>query len=136
MNAPIEEIIPHRAPMRWIDTLIECTEMNASASTTFSADHYAVADGAVLEVALIECVAQTTAAALGQLARNNGQTDGIRGGMLVAVSNFKIHSRPSPGKLLKIEGRVRKRLGPMLMVAATISCDGVVVAAGDMTMYA
>src|ERR1700690_4220950 len=102
MPVAIENLIPHRAPMRFIDALVECTETTAVATACFRADSFAVTDGLVLETALVECVAQTVAAALGQRATNSGESDsGIAAkGMLVAVSNFKFHSRAPAEKTL------------------------------------
>ena len=78
MNAAIEQLLPHRAPMRWIDALVECTETTAVATATFSAEHFAVENGAVLETALVECVAQTVAAALGRRSQANGKAGAAR----------------------------------------------------------
>ena len=138
MSVAIENLIPHRAPMRFIDALTECTETTAVATVCFSADSFAVANGFVLEAALVECVAQTVAAALGQRAKDSGQSDsGIAAkGMLVSVSNFKIQSRPPTGKTLRIEIRELKRLGLMLRISGEISCDGKSIASGELTLYA
>src|SRR5438876_80265 len=100
MLSPVDNLLPHRAPMRCLDALTECTDTTATATVTFGADHFAVADGVVLEPALVECVAQTVAAALGYRAR--GQTGSARLGMLTVVSDFHIHTRPSAGKQLTI----------------------------------
>lgn len=138
MFVTIENLIPHRAPMRFLDALVECTETTAVATTCFRDDSFAVANGLVLETALVECVAQTVAAALGQRALTHGKSDFAVAatGMLVAVSNFKIHPRPPAGKTLRIEVRELKRLGLMLRVAGEISCDGQIIAAGELTLYA
>jgi predicted hotdog family 3-hydroxylacyl-ACP dehydratase len=138
MSVAIEKLIPHRAPMRFIDTLVECTETTAVATVYFRADSFAVANGFVLETAFVECVAQTVAAALGQRAKNSGQADSsvAAQGMLVSVSNFKIQSRPLVGKILRIEIRELKRLGLMLRVAGEIFCDGEKIASGELTLYA
>jgi predicted hotdog family 3-hydroxylacyl-ACP dehydratase len=136
MSVAIETLIPHRAPMRWIDALTECTETTARATANFGAESFAVADGAVLESALVECVAQTVAAAQGWRAKSRGQSGSAPGGMLASVSNFKIHARPAPGKNLEIEIRELKRFGPLLLVAGGISCEGQPVAAGELTVYA
>lgn len=138
MSVAIENLIPHRAPMRWIDALTECTETTAVATARFSADSFAVTNGLVLETALVECVAQTAAAALGQRAATFGQSSsGVAGGgMLVSVSNFKIQSRPLSEKTLRIEIRELKRLGPMLRIFGEISCDGQLIASGELTLYA
>ncbi len=138
MSVAIENLIPHRAPIRFIDELIECTEKTAVATVCLGENSFAVANGFVLETALVECVAQTVAAALGQRAKDSGQSDsGIAAkGMLVSVSNFKIQSRPPPGKQLRIEIRELKRLGLMLRVSGEISCDGKSIASGELTLYA
>jgi predicted hotdog family 3-hydroxylacyl-ACP dehydratase len=138
MSVTIEKLIPHRAPMRFIDALVECTETTAVATVCFNADSFAVVNGFVLETALVECVAQTVAAALGQRVKNSGQSDsGIAAkGMLVSISNFKIQSCPPPGKELRIEIRELKRLGLMLRVIGEISCEGQPIASGELTLYA
>lgn len=122
--------------MRWIDALTTCTDTTASATACFSADHFAVADGLVLESALVECVAQTVAAAIGQRAHTRGQSGGAGIGMLAAVSDFRIHSRPPAGKQLQIEVRELRRLGPMLLVAGIVSCEGQLFASGELTLHA
>jgi predicted hotdog family 3-hydroxylacyl-ACP dehydratase len=136
MSEVIENLIPHRAPMRWINALTDCTNTTARATATFEVGNFAISDGNVLESALIECVAQTAAAALGQRARNNGKAGATGQGMLVAVSNFKIHSSPPAQKTIEIEILERKQLGPMVMISSTILCEGQVIATGDLTLYA
>ncbi|HUD81930.1 MAG TPA: hypothetical protein VMQ67_00440 [Candidatus Saccharimonadales bacterium] len=132
----IESLIPHRAPMRFVDALTLCTDTTATATACFSAGHFATADGAVLETALVECAAQIIAAALGQRAKARGQSGAAANGMLVAVTGFLIQSRPPVEKLLCIEICEVKRLGLMLMISAVISCGGRKIAAGELTLYA
>lgn len=136
MSAVIEQLIPHRAPMRWVEALLDCTETTATAPTRFTTEHFAVAKGVVIETALVECMAQTVAAALGQRMRANGSSGTANHGMLAAVSNFKIHSPPPLGQTLTIEVREVKRLGPMLMIAGRISCGVELIATGDLSLYA
>ncbi len=133
----IENLIPHRAPMRWITALTGCTETTATATASFGENDFAVVDGKVLETALVECVAQTVAAALGQRAQAGGGKSGTAAnGMLVAATNFKIRSRPAAGQTLHIEIRETKRLGPMLLITGTIACDGQNIASGELSLYA
>lgn len=136
MFADIEELIPHRAPMRFIDALTDCTDTTATATACFRADHFGVTDGAVLEAALVECVAQTAAAALGQRERNQGQSGAAADGMMVAVSNFQIQSRPPAEIQLQITIRERRRLGRLFMIFGEIFCAGGLVASGELTLYA
>ena len=132
----IEELIPHRAPMRWIDALTDCTETTATATARFTADHFAVTNGEITETALVECVAQTVAAALGQRMRAGGESAATNKGMLAAVSNFKILAHASLDQTLTIHVRELKRLGPMLMISSTISCAGQTIATGELSLYA
>ena len=122
--------------MRWVDALIDSTQTTATATTMFTANHFAVADRTVIETALVECMAQTVAAALGQRMRASGKTGAANNGMLAAVSNFKIHSQPPLNLELTIEVREVKRLGPMLMIAGTISCGTRLIATGELSLYA
>jgi predicted hotdog family 3-hydroxylacyl-ACP dehydratase len=122
--------------MRWIDALTECTDTTARATASFTTEHFAVADGTVIETALVECMAQTVAAALGHRSRASGKIGTANNGMLAAVSNFKIRSRPPLDKTLTIEVRELKRLGPMLLITGTIACDGQLIATGELSLYA
>ena len=136
MSVAIESLLPHRAPMLWIDALTECTDDIARATARFNADHFATENGAILETALVECMAQTVAAAKGHRADSGGHSGEISGGMLAAVSNFQIHSRLLADKTLTIEVREVKRFGPMLLVNGQIFCEGKRIASGDLTLYA
>ena len=136
MSAAIETLLPHRTPMRWVNALVNCTDTTTIATARIDADHFAVENGALLETALIECVAQTVAAALGQRMSASGQNASANMGMLIGVSNFRIEMRPKAGQTLTIETCEVKRLGPMLLVSATISCEGELVATGELSLYA
>ena len=136
MPGPLDPLIPHRPPMQWIDALIDCTETTASATICFTAGHFAVGEGAVLETALVESMAQAVAAAQGQRAQAAGAANPARNGMLGALSNFRIHSQPPLGKPLLIEVRELRRFGPMLLVAGNVSYLGQPIASGELTLYA
>jgi predicted hotdog family 3-hydroxylacyl-ACP dehydratase len=133
---PMDSLVPHRPPMQWVNTLIDCTDTAATATACLQEGDFAVADGLVMETALAECVAQTVAAAIGQRAKTSGKTGWPGAGMLTGVSNFRVQSRPPAGKTLQIEIRELKRLGPMLMIAGVVSCEGQVIASGELTLYA
>jgi hypothetical protein len=89
-----------------------------------------------LETALVECIAQTIAAAQSQRARMLGGSGRPSVGMLAAVANFKIHSPPPSGKKLEIEIRELKKFGPMILVSGVITCAGQTTATGELTVYA
>src|SRR5881396_2456443 len=135
MSVAIETLLPHRAPMLWVNAFTACTGTTATATAFLSTDHFAVAEGKVLETALVECVAQTVAAAMGHRARAKGEPDSIgESGMLVSVSGFRIISPPPVGKCLHIEVQENKRFGPMLLVSGRVSCEGQLIASGELTL--
>lgn len=122
--------------MRWVDALVECSDTTAIATVRIGPDHFAVRGGVLLGTALVECVAQTVAAALGHRMRAGGNAGGANQGMLAAVSGFKVLTQPKVGQTLTVATRELKRLGPMLLVAATITCESHVVATGELSLYA
>ena len=136
MSVDLDTLIPHRPPMQWISELIDCTETTATAVARFTNDHFATADGFVLETALVECVAQTVAAAMGHRARSGNPTGTPAAGMLTGVSNFKVERRPSVDEILEIEVRELKRFGMTSMVTGTVRCDEQIIASGELTFYA
>src|ERR1043165_3373356 len=130
MSSELEKLLPHRPPMLWLKELTRCTDTEATATANFKEGDFAVATGGVLETALVECMAQTVAAAQGERARRSGKTGASVGGMLAAVSNFKITFRAKVGKTLQIEVRELKRFGPMLLVSGEVKCEGQTIASG------
>ncbi len=136
MFAPIEQLVPHRAPLLWVNELIACTDTTATATARFSNDHFAADNQQLIETALVESMAQTVAAALGQRRRAQGAGEVAQHGMLAGISNFKILARPPLNETLTIEVWEVKRLGPMLMVGGRISCGANVIATGELSLYA
>lgn len=135
-----EQLIPHRAPMRMIDELIEIEDDTGRARVRFGRDHLGVAGGRVMAAALVECMAQTMAAMQGYIDRNaepNNDVDeedpGL--GMLTGVSNFEVHFQPEADAELIISVTERKKLGRMHLIAGEIRCDGRIVAEGELKLY-
>ena len=121
--------------MRFIDELMDCTDTTATATARFGPNHFAVEEGQVMEVALVECVAQTVAAAQGWRAKSSGQSGTVPFGMLVAVNNFHIRSRPSAEDTLLIEVCEKKRLGSMIVISGRIVSKGDEIACGELMLY-
>ena len=132
----LENLLPHRPPMLWIRALTRCTDTEATATATFQEGDFAVENGAVSETALVECVAQTVAAAQGERARRSGKTGATVGGMLAAVSEFRVQWPAPIGKPLEIDVRELKRFGPMLLVSGEVKCEAQLIASGQLSLYA
>lgn len=123
--------------MRWISGIVGFEDKKFTATANFRAEDYCVADGQVIETALVECVAQTVAAALGQRQQTGGEGQRTAANaMLVGVTGFKIHACPPIGKTILIEFRESRRLGPMLMIECSVAGEGQVFATGKLSLYA
>lgn len=122
--------------MLWIHELTRCNDTEAAATASFQEGDFPVVDGAVLETALAECVAQTVAAAQGERARRSGKSRASVGGMLAAITDFRIHATAPAGRLLQIEVRELRRFGPMLLVSGEVKCEGQLIASGQLSLYA
>jgi predicted hotdog family 3-hydroxylacyl-ACP dehydratase len=118
--------------MRLIDFLVEADAVSARAEATLPEGHLAVADGRVLEAGLVEMMAQTVAA---MKAFGVGAGDAGAPGMLAGVAGFRVFQRPPAGRLLEIEVREEKQLGPMSLVSGRIICEGVTAAEGQIKLY-
>ncbi len=136
MSIPVENFLPHRPPMLWIEALTRCTESEATATARFREGDFAVGNGAVLETALVECIAQTVAAAQGERAHRSGKAGARVSGMLAAVTDFRIKARVPAGKALQIDIRELKRFGPMLLVSGEVTCESQSIASGQLSLYA
>jgi predicted hotdog family 3-hydroxylacyl-ACP dehydratase len=135
-SIPIEELIPHRKPIILIDVLLEVVPGRGLASKIFRRGDYGVRGDRVCETALIECVAQTTAALFGY-----GQLEcpGEAGlGFLAGLSSFIFFRSPRIDEPLLIEARLGKGFGEMFMVQGKVfagAIGGECVAEGELKIY-
>jgi predicted hotdog family 3-hydroxylacyl-ACP dehydratase len=136
MSTALENLLPHRLPMLWIRALTRCTDTEATATANFQEGDFALHNGAICETALVECVAQTVAAAQGERAHRSGKTGATVGGMLAAVTDFRIQAPAPIGKPLDIDVRELRRFGPMLLVSGEVRCEGELIASGQLSLYA
>ena len=72
-DIPITELLPHEAPMIFIDGLISADDEYATAHVTLNKDHFAAVYGEVPSYVGIELMAQTVAAWAGYHERIAGR---------------------------------------------------------------
>ena len=133
-----EKVIPHRFPMRMIDSLEEWNNESAVSTVVFSKEHMAVSEGFVTEPALVEALAQTVAAMEGMRNIDKAEPDddlAEQPGMLCGVTDFVVEKKPKAEKPLKIEVHVQKRLGSMFLVDGKITCNNELIATGSLKLF-
>ena len=133
--APIEQLVPHQPPFRWIDALVGCTETTAMAIATVTESHFASSDGRLLEIGLLECMAQTAAAAAAWRMLDHPSPSRRDAGMLAAINDFSCAARPPFGAQLVIEIRELKKFGPLLRLAGTVHWNSRLLAHGELTVH-
>jgi len=106
MNTPydIEQVIPHRGLMRFVDRVLDCGEEHIIAELRVPADALFGDAGGVPAWVGVEYMAQTVAAWAGHRARARGEEPTI--GFLLGTRRYLAHTpRFDAGAVLRVEAR-------------------------------
>jgi 3-hydroxymyristoyl/3-hydroxydecanoyl-(acyl carrier protein) dehydratase len=133
MATELDALLPHRPPLVMIDRLVDACPESARAQKTFFPDSYGADGDSVCDAALVECLAQTVAAAQGETTRRLGLPP--ERGMLVGVSGFRFHRQARLGEPLELSIEIVKRLGAMILVNGRIAQNGNAVADGTLKFF-
>jgi len=87
INVEIDELIPHRRPLRLIDEILEVDEDSAVTVSTVNQQWPLFANGSVNPIVLIELVAQTALAHRGYTQIKKSAASVIKKGFLVGVKH-------------------------------------------------
>ncbi|MFW6387346.1 MAG: hypothetical protein ACOC0G_01570 [Thermodesulfobacteriota bacterium] len=136
MNLPVsvEHLVPHRLPMRLVETLDEVEGNNGVASANISSespllDHH----GDLEDVALIELVAQSYAALKGYVDTCAGLP--VRRGFLTGVKDFRSHAKVHAGDILKIKLTTIADLDHFAVAHGDIYRDETLVAQAEVKVW-
>jgi predicted hotdog family 3-hydroxylacyl-ACP dehydratase len=134
LPADTEAFLPHRSPLRLVQSLLRVEDDYAEAQTLLNTGDVGVGpDGRVEAAVLLEMVAQTYAAAQGYQDRASGKPVDL--GYLVGVSDFRIEHRPSAGQSLLIRIKSSCSFGDFYLVDGQVLCEGRVVAGGTLKVW-
>jgi 3-hydroxyacyl-[acyl-carrier-protein] dehydratase len=126
-------LIPHRAPMVFIDDVIEYGATVIRAARTVRKGDLFVENGELPDAALIECIAQTIAAGDAQHARSkNGR---VRKGYLTGLTGLKFESRARVGERIEIEATCQRRMDGMGLFDATARVGSRILARGTFKLF-
>lgn len=129
-----EHLLPHRAPMRLVDTLVSVNDGCAMAESilprsTMMAD----GEGKIDEVAFMELIAQSYAAFKGYMDRMNGKPPGE--GFLVGVRNLEVTGRAYAGDRLLTSIRTVAALGGFAVVEGSVTRGDETLASGTLKLW-
>lgn len=131
---PIEQLLPHRAPMLWLDA-VTWHEGNAiRCSLRVRPEHVFVTDGEVDPVVSVEWMAQAVGALVGLHDRGDEQEP--RPGYLIAIpeAEFAVE-RFLVGDLLDVQARRSWGDATMASFEARVERDGKLAARAQLSVY-
>ncbi|MDD2557752.1 MAG: hypothetical protein RBR06_06900 [Desulfuromonadaceae bacterium] len=136
MQLPVaaEDLVPHRLPMRLVDTLTEVNTDDGVATACIRQDNPMLsADGTLEEVALIEIMAQSYAALKGYVDKKAGLP--VRRGFLTGVKDFHSHAAVRAGDELRITIETIANLDHFAVAQGHAYCGEVLVAQAEIKIW-
>lgn len=128
------ELIPHRKPMALVDRLLACTDDDGVAEAVIGEDcPLLTAEGRLEEVALVELLAQSFAAANGYTRRQSGSA--VRKGFLVGIRGVELLGRARRGDRLQIAFHKSAEIGDFVLVDGEVTREGEVLARGSLKLW-
>lgn len=130
---PAERLIPHRPPMRLVETLLACEEdSGVTESRPAAGSLFADAAGALDGAALVELIAQSSAAVRGFRDLVNGRAPGV--GLLVGIRDLRITGRAFAGDRLRTTVRMVAAFDGFAVVFGVVTRGGDAIASGTLTL--
>jgi predicted hotdog family 3-hydroxylacyl-ACP dehydratase len=134
LPADTEPYMPHRSPLRLVQSLLRVEDDYGEARTILNTGDVGVGpDGRVEAAVLLELVAQTYAAAQGYQDRDSGKPVDL--GYLVGANDFRVEHRPLAGQQLLIRIKSSWSFGSFYLVDGQVLCEGRVVARGTLKVW-
>ncbi len=130
---PIGDLIPHRAPMRLVDSLLSVGERTADIETRIAADNIFLNDnGALDSIAYLEIIAQAAAAHNGFRSRH---LDATPEGMLLGAKALTVSGQAFSGDCLVTRVYKEARLGGFGIIKGTIFRGDTCIATGEIKVF-
>ena len=130
----VEDLVPHRLPMRLVESLERVNGNNGAAKASIRSDCPLLdAQGKLEDVALIERVAQSYAALKGYIDTRAGRP--IRRGFLTGVKDFRRYARVRSGDELHITLQTIADLDHFAVAQGDIFCEETLVAQAEVKVW-
>lgn len=129
-----ERLIPHRAPMRLVDTLVSVNDGCAVVESVLPrSTMIADGEGKIDEVAFMELIAQSYAAFKGYMDRMDGNPPGE--GFLVGVRDLEITGKAYAGDRLLTSIRTVTSFGGFAVVEGSVTRGDETIASGIIKLW-
>lgn len=131
---PAERFIPHRLPMRLVDTLLSCRDAAGVVEATVAADGPLTSPELGLdEVAFVELLAQGYAVIKGYDDLLNGKE--ISRGYLVGIKRIQVSGRAAAGDRLLVRIRTVGKFEGFAVAEGEVEREGEILASGSLKLW-
>lgn len=126
-------LIPQRPPFVMVDTLVTAGENNARTKLKIRSDNIFVKENQLTEPALIENIAQTAAARMGYICKQNNEQVPV--GFIGAVQNLEIFALPEVGDEIETEIVIKNQVFDVTLIAGQVYLNDDVLAKCEMKIF-
>ena len=126
-------LIPQRPPFVMVDTLVTAGENNARTKLKITSDNVFVKENQLTEPALIENIAQTAAARMGYICKQNNEQVPV--GFIGAVQNLGIFALPEVGDEIETEIVIKNQVFDVTLIAGQVYLNDDVLAKCEMKIF-
>ncbi|MDR0507750.1 MAG: pseudouridylate synthase [Dysgonamonadaceae bacterium] len=125
----IQDLIPQKEPFIMVEKLLFCDLERTKTSLSITNDNIFVENDIFSQSGIIENVAQTCAARLGYLNRNQP----VKIGMIGSINDFEFSGvLPEAGQEIITEISVEAEVGQVILLNASVLCNENMIATGKM----
>ena len=129
----ILDLIPQRAPIVMVDEFIGIEDNISKTRFTVKADNIFVDEGKLSECGIIEHIAQSAAARVGYVFKNNDQPIPI--GYIGSVNNFEINDFPKVGDVISTDIEIIHEVFNITLIQAHCRINDVEIASCKMKIF-
>lgn len=129
----IIQFIPQRTPFVFVDAILNSEEKSTITSFSVKQDNLFIIDGHLSESALVENVAQTAAAGIGQQVQLTGEK--VTGGYIGGIRNLKVNRLPKVGDELRTETSIQHRILNAVKIHGSVSVNGEEIASCELQIF-
>lgn len=133
----ILELIPQRYPMVMIDSLVSCSEKQVVSRFTIRGDNLFVGRLGMTAPGLMENMAQTAAARMGYLMKNQkgDANKKVPVGVIGSIKNFRLHFQPETGSVIFTTVSIEHEVLLATVVKGKVEVEGRLAAEGDLQIF-
>ena len=126
MNISIHKYLPHHPPMQMVDTITDISNTHVVTEFTVTDDCIFVDERVFVEVGLIENMAQTCSAIVGQFLFGIEDSSNYVIGYISAIKKLEIFTLPKVQEVVRTEAELLSRFDTDEYYICSMRCDAFV----------